>query len=160
MRLASDPLGTVRPEGMLTKHKDSHLDHGLTEAQIAWILEQGAGWGAPEGVRIETLELPEKLGTVPCALRGPVMGDDPIPEARVRYARRGDRAGLSRFVIDLEPVATCKVTVIAGPHDGLPCVVYTAFGGPLAPKEPWDASPDEKEASQSFWTAHALAGSV
>ena len=50
------------------------------------------------------------------------------------------------------------MTVIGGPDGDDPCVLYTAFGGPAAPREPWDPSLDEAgwAASLAFWEAHAL----
>jgi hypothetical protein len=39
-----------------------------------------------------------------------------------------------------------------------PCMLYTAFGGPLAPKEPGDPTlkDSEREESEKFWSQHAL----
>jgi hypothetical protein len=115
-------------------HKDSHLDHDLTAAQLAHLLVQLDGRDA---FFIETLELPEALGTVPCGLHGPAMGDAPIGEAEITLEKRGDRAWTSRLVA--RPTRpTRRVTVIAGPADDQPCVLYTVFGGPQAPQEPGD----------------------
>jgi hypothetical protein len=38
------------------------------------------------------------------------------------------------------------------------CILYTAFGGPLTPKEPGDAtlSGEERQESFKFWSQHAL----
>jgi len=141
----------------ITKHNDSHLDHSLTDAQVAFILDLPAKEGE---LCIQTVELPAELGEVPCALYGPLMGDEPVPDAEVRLEARGGREGSSRLVE--RPVRPCrKVTVISGPHDGLPCVLFTAFGGPQAPKEPFefgvnDLSPDACS-SREFWSKHALA---
>lgn len=135
---------------------DSHLDHGLTGPQIAHLL---LTFEERDGFFIETLELPAALGALPCALRGPAMGEPPVgSDAPVVYERRGGRAYDSRLV-DWERTTTRLVTVIAGPHEGHPCVLYTAYGGPLAPKEPGDPTlkPEEREASEAFWSEHALA---
>lgn len=165
----------------MIRHKDSHLDHGLTPAQVEYLLERFAGRDA---FFIETIELPPELGTVPCGLYGPTMGDEPVPDADWRscgycgacqfylsgalcsaktnanggaYAYwRGDRKYHSR-VVDRPTRPTNKVTVIAGPHDGAPCVLFTAFGGPAAPQEPGDPSCKDVEASRAFWAEHALA---
>ena len=134
----------------ITKHKDSHLDHSLTDAQVEFIL----GLPAKEGeVTVQTVELPEALGTVPCGLFGPCMGDAPVTDAEVTLEVRGDRKGPSRLV-DREPRQVRTVTVISGPHDGNPCVLFTAFGGPSAPREPFE---DDSEESRKFWSEHALA---
>lgn len=133
----------------------SHLDHGLTVAHLEFIQNQV---GDREGFFIETLQLPEELASVACGLVGPACGDAPVTEAEVRYLRRGNRPGESR-VIDRKPGTTRLVTVIAGPEDGYSTnVLYTAFGGPCAPKEPWDPSLDEASLAESkaFWAQHAL----
>ena len=154
----------------MIKHKDSHLDHGLTDAQVAHIFERFAD---RDGFFIETITLPEELGTVPCGLYGPKMGDASTQECsraptiyRVRgpgvspYAcvwqdKRGTRTWQSNL-ISLPPRPTREVTVIAGPHDGESCVLFTAFGGPLTPQEPGDPGCKDVEASAKFWSEHAL----
>lgn len=140
---------------MLTLHKDSHVDHHLTQAQVQFILDRFKDKG---GGFMETFDLPPELGDVPCGLFGPVMGDDPVPETEVLYQQRGNRKHPSRLV-HREPRRTRQVSVIAGPHDGLPCVWYTAFGGPVTPKEPGDEShtEDSRASSEAFWKQHALA---
>jgi len=169
----------------MIKHPGSHVDHGFTEAQLRYLLDRFAD---QTGFFIDTIELPEQLGTVPCGLYGPIMGDAPINENEVRYARRGDRAWDSRLIVQgpigCLPRATRKVTVIAGPHEeadvcprcagklGAPgacdlcdgygkikyaCILYTAFGGPLAPQEPGDPGCKDLTASTAFWRDHALA---
>lgn len=158
----------------MIKHADSHLDHGFTEAQVAHIFERFANRDA---FFIETFELPEELGTVPCGLWGPVMHDDKVPNegfnaeyirrrtgkpglpyeaGAVAFMRRGTRQYFSRC-IDAPVRETSLVTVIAGPHDGNACVLYTAFGGPKAPKEPLDPTIKETEIAESwaFWCTHA-----
>jgi hypothetical protein len=134
---------------------ESHLDHGLTEAQIEWLKETFAG---RDSFFIETVELPETLGTVPCGLYGPVMGDEPVQDSEVSLVKRGDREYPSR-IVNREARPTNKVTVIAGPHGDEPCVLFTAFGGPLAPKEPGDATLEGEKLAESedFWSKHALA---
>lgn len=133
----------------MKKHKESHLDHALTEAQIEFILALPADEGK---VTVQTVELPAELGTVPCGLYGPTMGDEPVAEGDVTYAVRGERKGSTRLVA--LPSRPCrKVTVISGPHDGEPCILFTAFGGPQAPREPFE---DDSEESRDFWSQHAL----
>lgn len=137
----------------MKQHADSHLDHGLTPAQVEHVFALFVG---RTGFFIETIELPENLGTVPCGLYGPAMGDAPVAEDAVTYRRRGDRAYTSRMLVDHWPRQTTKVTVIAGPHDGQPCVLYTAFGGPVTPQEPGDPTCKDADASAKFWAQHAL----
>jgi hypothetical protein len=169
----------------MKRHPESHLDHGLTEAQIAYIFERFA---TRDSFFIETIELPPELGSVPCGLYGPIMGDEPIAESEVSYGVRGSRAWKSRIVQRLGVRTTRLVTVIAGPHEepcpmipifsgpipglqsgheGCPmcdhngkikhaCILFTAFGGPLTPQEPGDPSCKDLEASTKFWSEHAL----
>jgi hypothetical protein len=177
----------------MIKHPASHVDHGLTAAQLQYVLDR---FTDRDGFFIETLTLPAELGTVPCGLYGPIRGDSPITE--VEIAPRGARAWLSRLV-DLPLRQQHEVTVIAGPHEetcptcggqiiGLvdrepdphpilaashgpfvgcdhcggsgkiqhACILYTAFGGPLAPQEPGDPGCKDPEASAAFWREHAL----
>lgn len=137
----------------MIKHADSHLDHGLTAAQVDHIL---ARFADRDGFFTETFELPEHLGAVPCALWGPIMGDPPISEDEVSYGARGARTWKSRLVQRNGIRTSRKVTVIAGPHDDHPCVLFTAFGGPLTPQEPGDPNCKDVAASSEFWRDHAL----
>lgn len=143
----------------------SHVDHGLTEAQLAWLLVEASArlldepppWGEPY---IASFQLPEELGTVPCGLHGPRAGDhDPVEEDEVTYAVRGSRTGESRLCARA-PKQTRKVSLIAGEHEGEPWVLFTAFGGPVAPREPFELAEgsEERAASEAFWAKHALSG--
>lgn len=153
----------------------SHLDHGLTDEQREFIV---AYFSARTEFFIETIELPPSLGIVACNLHGPATGGAPVPEAHVHYGIRGARRHASRLIGFDEPtpsLATRLVTVIAGPVLSVPkipeeagesvlatsepCVLYTAYGGPQAPREPGDAaiaSWDELLESRAFWAQHAL----
>ena len=133
---------------------DSHLDHGLSEAQIQYIKDL---FGKREEFFRESFKLPAELGTVPCGLNGPKMGDEPVPESEVLYESRNGRPCDSRLCG--RPLRqTSTVTVIAGPHESEPCILYTAFGGPLAPQEPGDPNlaEENKKESVNFWAVHAL----
>jgi hypothetical protein len=137
----------------------SHTDH-LPAAVLDWALCQidAAGFG------IHTLTLPESFPAQPCDLIGPATGlPVPNPEAIVLGYRPGRRYA-SRLV-RVEPVPTREITVIAGPAgDDVPgespetIILYTAFAGPAAPREPDDPSlPDEEvAAATAFWAEHAL----
>ena len=134
--------------------KDSHLDHNLSEEVIAFICDKFAG---RDQFFIERVEIPEEFGTVPCALYGPLMGDSPVMEEEVSYAPRGNRAYPSRM-INRPMRKVSYITVIAGPHNGDACILYTAFGGPLSEKEVLDptVTEDGKQKSIDFWSEHAL----
>jgi hypothetical protein len=162
---------------MLTITSESHLDHDLTLGHLRLILER---FGARDQFFAESIPLPETLPPLPCALRGPAVGLDPVPNAHVTLHPRPGRSYPSRLLrrpaLDLTqigaplhygeealselwtPLLVRTLTVIAGPGLGLPCVLYTAFGGPMAPREPGDPSLPEAEraASEAFWAEHAL----
>lgn len=140
---------------MLNITSESHLDHNLSDAHVAWLLER---FKDRAGFFIETVTLPDDLGEVDCGLYGPIMGDTFVPEEEVTYAVRGNRKCASRMVN--RPVRKTRVlTVIAGPSNGFECVLYTSYGGPSAPREPGDSGIDSWngiEASREFWDEHAL----
>ncbi len=136
---------------------DSHLDHGLSDLHRAFITKLFEGRTA---FFKETVTLPSDLTALDSALYGPLVGDPPIAESDVTYIVRGARAGKSR-VVNRPLRKTRLVSVIGGPHNDEPCILYTAFGGPIAPREPFDpslveGSPEHTE-SVAFWKEHALA---
>lgn len=133
-------------------HAESHLDHGISKAQMNWVLEQ---FKDRDSFFAETVTLPEELGTVPCSLHGPDVGEQAVPESKVHYAHRGQRPQLSRMT-NWAPCQVRQVSVIAGAHDGRPCVLFTAFGGPIAPFEVGDPNCKDEEQSRVFWSQHAL----
>jgi len=134
-----------------------HADHALTEAQRAHVEAQAEA--APDGrLWLAVLPLPAALGTAPCGLHGPSMGDPPVPEAEVTYARRGDREQGSRLVA--RPPRPVASLVAIGLRTGDAVAIFTAYGGTsIAPREPWNVPPDEREAlaeAEAFWAIHAL----
>jgi hypothetical protein len=134
--------------------ENSHLDHGLSKEVMAHIEKL---FGDRNSFFIETVELPEELGTVECGLHGPSVGDSPVPDTECTLEVRGTRGGPSRLC-SRQTRQTRQLTVIAGPAGDEPCILYTAFGGPSAPREPWDSGLDEhrKVESAAFWAVHAL----
>lgn len=134
----------------------SHVDHGLSQEQIDWLLEQ---FEDKDGFFLTTVELPEELGTVPCGLHGPTMGDEPVTDSECRAEIRGERGWTSR-VCDRPARQVRSVSIIAGPHEDNACVLYTAFGGPVANQEPGDPCVQSDKAklaaSKTFWAEHAL----
>ncbi len=164
----------------MIKHTESHMDHGFTQAQWDHIFKLFAD---RKGFFNEIIGLPGNLGTVTNELYGPSCGDPPVPEVEVFYAARGDRAWNSRMT-RMPKRPTCFVRVIAGPHDGHPCVLYTAYGvhapdAAASPREPGDLRMElnttdglskdpeeidkrmrlhgELEKAEAFWDQHALA---
>lgn len=137
---------------------DSHVDHGLTPEHLAWLRSRLPDRAA---CFIETVELPDHLESLQCGLHGPRVGDAPVPEAEVHYEVRGRRVGPSRCC-SRSPRPSRLLTVIAGPHGGRTCVLYTAYGGPQAPCEPWEPglSDEVRAESEAFWSEHALSGTT
>jgi hypothetical protein len=152
---------------MLIIHPDSHLDHDLSVDHVAWLL-QVCRHGVPAelgeaGILISTLRMPASLPLLPCGLYGPRMGDDPIADDDPRgvvMKCRFPRPYPSRLIA--APYRLSELlTVVAGEHDGHACVLFTAYGGPAAPREPGDetiVSDLERETSEAFWAEHALGG--
>lgn len=145
----------LEPNMVITS--ESHLDHGLTQEQIEYIKSV---FGDRQEFFKETITLPVDLGTVETALVGPATGMGTVPESAVSYVPRSGRKWVSRVLAVPQTRPRVRtVTVIAGPDSGEPCVLYTAYGGPLAPREPGDpdiATQEELEESRAFWREHAL----
>jgi len=102
---------------------------------------------------IATVTLPRMFDSVPCDLRGPLVGDAPISEESVTYANRPGvsyRTWDSRLVA-MPPKDSRLVTVIASEGG-----VITMFGGPLSPQETGDPGAFDPKASAEFWAEHAL----
>ena len=133
----------------------AHLDHALSPSVVALVSQHYQG---RDGFFIASFELPPELPSVPCGLHGPATGEPPVGDDEVTLVVRPPRSYPSR-TCQRPPVMTRTITVIAGPHEGASCVLYTAFGGPLAPREPEDASLQTDEAraeARAFWSQHAL----
>jgi hypothetical protein len=140
---------------------ESHLDHGLSPVLVAHIKERFA---SRDAFFIETFALPPDLEAVPCGLIGPATGYAPVIDADVVHVVRGDRKCASRVLLaPRRPIWVRVVTVIAGPDGPNACVLYTAFGGPKAPREPGDpaiGSWAELIESRDFWAQHALVAAL
>lgn len=159
-------------EALLTKYETevtqwlsphSHLDHGISRHVITNLLVELRDEIVPEiaahgiyrrthdrwdfGVIFEEVALESRL-------YGPAAGDPQITEDQVFYQTRGDRPTPSRL-INKPPRPTDLITIIVGMHEGRP-TLFTAFGGPLAPREPGPNSPTDCEEAV-FWRDHALA---
>lgn len=162
---------------MFTIHTDSHIDHSVPTRVIEWAQQELARMetskrdvrdgplqsiSVKDGVTKVTLTLPHWADDLSCELVGPATGTAEVPEAAVTYRIRGERKCASRMVY-ARPTPTRQLTVIAGPHDGQPCVLFTIFGGPGAPRESGDPAIqtwEELQESRAFWSRHALAISV
>jgi hypothetical protein len=113
----------------------SHLDHGLSSDHMAWLTaalnERIAAGEVGRGVSTVTLSIPRSLLGLHTALVQTTEG--------VRLERRGSREWPSR-VVDRPMRWTRQCTAVVGPHEGEEHVLYTAYGGPSAPREPGDPS--------------------
>jgi hypothetical protein len=138
---------------------DGHYDvHKLTPEHIEWLSSQPEVLAAKGPV---TLTLPDHLPELPNAIVGPVMGDAPVSHdhPEIYSESRGGGRNYDSKMMRGEHRTTKMITAITRPHKetGRPFLI-TAFGGPLAPKEPNDPTlrDEEREESEAFWSQHAL----
>ena len=142
----------------------THADHGLAPEHLAFIqqciLDHTEQLGLT-GFLLTTVTMSDWLPALDCGLHGPRMGDPVVPEDDVFYHVRGSRKWASRLC-DRPARPSHQMTIIAALDVSLKTVnVITAFGGPLAPKEPGDPTlmtMDEILESRKFWSEHALSG--
>lgn len=148
----------LKESSELMLRDDGHYDiHGITPDHINWLSQQPEVMAAKGPV---TLTLPEHLPELSNSLVGPASGHGPVgndhPEV---YRKSRDGRNYDSKMIRGENQSTKIITAIVRPHKetGRPFLI-TAFGGPLAPKEPNDPSlrDEEREASEAFWRDHAL----
>lgn len=137
---------------------DGHYDvHSITSEHINWLSQQPEVMAAKGPV---TLILPEHLPELPNSLIGPASGHGPVgnDHPEVYRGKRGERNYDSKMLRGKNQT-TRMITAIVRPHKetGRPFLI-TAFGGPLAPKEPDDPTlrDEEREESKRFWSEHAL----
>ena len=140
--------------------KIHHVDHNITPEQLDYI-QNHADFHLDDtvfGTFVKTvIEMPSSLGTLPGALYGPSVGDDPVTKDQVHYQRRGDRDKKSRM-IDAPCRPTNKV-VVMGIVGEIAFTMYGTRGSGPSPREPWDKSlktEEEIQESVSFWKVHAL----
>lgn len=149
-RLAAVLVTRLMRETMTTTNTITwmHKDHGLQAAHIE-VAEQLCR--ERSGFFIVTVSVFDPL---PCRLYGPIMGDPPVAAEDTYMAQRSPDRPMSRLVRWPTRV-DARMTVIGEGPD----VIYTAFGGPVAPREPGDPtlSDTDRAESEAFWRAHALA---
>jgi len=129
----------------------SHIDHGLSPRLMALIARRYAD---RQAFFIDTFVTPDDEPAVPSQLHADV------PESECFYQQRCGRKTWSRMC-RRPPTTSSLVTVIGGPSSEAPgeCILYTAYGGPLAPREPGDPgieTPEQAAESFAFWRTHAL----
>lgn len=141
---------------------ESHLDHGLSPAHIELIERCYKDEQCQLGTIVATFTVPPGMSELYSTLRGPSVGDRELEHSEVFYRIRGTREGATRFCY-WPPKVTREITAVmgimpGGEHAGQ-AVLFTAYPGPQAPREPWDSSMSEKQKAESvaFWAKHALA---
>lgn len=140
--------------------KVHHADHGVPFSTLEWALERIA---PTAGFFAVTVDLPDGHAPLLSALYGPLAGDPPVEDEDVVYVQRTPDRPLSRMV-RRPPRPTHRLTVIGivtGEGDDKGAVLFTAYGGELAEREPGDGSlvpgsPEHARAA-AFWAVHALA---
>lgn len=131
-----------------------HADHGVSDRHI----KELALYSVPRsGFFLKTVRLPMGFDDLMTGLYGPVMGDPPVREDQVEYRVRNNRKGESRVVA--RPHRRTRLMTMIGIRDEKGVTFFTIYGGPAAPREPWDPSMNDAERAESveFWSKHALA---
>ena len=133
-----------------------HADHGITPEQMEWIKSQIVA-ANPSTFFIQEIQIPAELGTVRNAMYGPAAGDPPVPESAVSYRPRGDRPWSDRVVKwPTRPVNYVQAIGTPDRDDPNKIVLFTVYGGPLAPQNPDDPGCRDVPAAKKFWSQHAL----
>jgi len=140
---------------------DSHVHGGMAE-NLDWALSH---LRSPESAPISSwvkqgpaYVITLRGAPVPAdsGLYGPASGDPPVEERDVVYANRPPREYPSRIIPGKPLRSTDRVTVVCGPSEEHPCVLYTIYGGPEACQEVNDPRVRDLEAARRFWSEHAL----
>lgn len=136
-----------------------HKDHGITQAQWDYILARlEVECLGVIGFFIHQIFMPIDLGTVPCAIYGPIMGDSPILDSEVFMKQRSaDRPPDRMINKPMRREYYVQVIGIWSDKDE-DRKIFTCYGGPLAPQNPLDPNlvPEAKRDSEAFWAQHAL----
>ena len=133
-----------------------HADHGVNPEQMAYIQSVIANKN-PTGFFAMEVKLPRALGLVRNALYGPMSGDPPVRESEVDYRPRGDRPWSDRVVAwPTRPIDYVQAIGMPDQNDPNKIVLFTVYGGPLAPQHPDDPGNRDLAASKKFWSEHAL----
>jgi hypothetical protein len=126
-----------------------HRHKSVREEDILPAIEE-----APEGFFIAQFEV--EANRLENGLYGPASGDSPVEEEEVTYLQRSeDRPYADRMIG--RPVRLVNYGQVIGMknEDGS-VLVYTCYGGPLAPQHPEDPSNGDPEKSREFWSKHAI----
>ncbi|MCR4278304.1 MAG: hypothetical protein NUV81_00130 [bacterium] len=129
-------------EVVVDRHR-SHLHPGVER-----LLPEAFGriGSAGRNFFVEEIDFGRLIGETVCVATGP--GD------QIVFAKRPERAGLTRFVKKRKPEVCSKLVVILKAGDCDEYVLITAFIGGRPEPEPWDRNATPR--SVEFWKAHAL----
>tara|TARA_Y100001963_G_scaffold121433_1_gene170014 strand:- start:7698 stop:8204 length:507 start_codon:yes stop_codon:yes gene_type:complete len=165
-------MPTTTPNGIVIAHDD----HGLNADHLSFIDTALADWDG--SFLIQVLSLPDTCESLPSALYGPSVGDEPIDDDQVTYIKRAKRRGPSRLID--APMRPARNMVVIGMRveDGS-LMLFTAYGTQSdtpSPREWWDLPPinltavppaeasaiidqwsSDARAASNFWSQHALA---
>lgn len=147
-----EPMTVYSLDGMPVEiPADSHAqDHGVLPLAIEAIGR--IELAETPCFRLLAVDMERVIGTDNCV---PTWN---LPEgAEIYFARRGDRTGHTRMVRGVSPSPSSTLALVLGWEPGRH-VLYTAFVGCPAPREPWDPNLSEDDAPESyhFWHEHAL----
>jgi hypothetical protein len=119
-----------------------HLTTNLLQEALSHVTPNGAPFHR------QLVDLGRIIGSTECV---PTTDSD-----KIIFASRPGRSGLTRFVLNRDPLPCSSVVVVLKKReDGFNgYIVVTAFIGKLPEPEPWDrfATP----AARQFWLTHAL----
>ena len=148
-------MGTSTPNGIVIAHDD----HDLQPEHLRFLDEALSDWDGSFMKRV--LTLPPSYQSIPSALYGPVVGDEPVTDDMVTYEVRNKRPGPSRLID--APMRPARNLVVIGMQveDGT-MLLFTAYGtqsNEVSPREWWDSGmkPHEAIEAATFWSTHALA---
>ena len=133
-----------------------HADHGISPEQMEWIKAQIKA-ADPKTFFVQEIQIPGELGMVRNAMYGPAAGDPAVPESEVSYRPRGDRPWSDRVVSwPTRPVNYVQAIGMPDQDNPNKIVLFTVYGGPLAPQHPDDPGCRDVPAAKKFWSQHAL----
>ena len=164
-------MPTETPNGIVIAHDD----HGLNADHLSFIDSALEDWDG--SFIIKVLPLPATCESLPSALYGPSVGDEPIDEDQVTYVKRANRRGPSRLIDAPTRLSRNMVVIGMRVEDGS-LMLFTAYGTQsetASPREWWDLPPvnltavppteakamleqwfDGAAAGCNFWSQHAL----
>lgn len=135
-----------------------HADHGISPETISAMV--ATLFPCAPGFFLHTFTLPEGAPDALNALHGPACGDAPVLDSECSMEQRTADRPPSRLCS--RPKRPTRLVTIIGEtgYNLEDTVIYTAYGGPCAEREPGDPSmmdnPEAQAAAAAFWSEHAL----